>query len=180
MAKKSTVKLRVFKGKMLSYNADGSVQNENQLITLPHNRKEWVNFLDKIKMNNYLKVEVASANYIDKKKNADGFFDDIVEPCTTEEIKAIEAEVEEALALPKAKLTPEQIRIQELEEKLEALLARDSKPAKKEKVEKETEVKPVDEKLEAIKAEYREVIGEEPHHMAKAETLLKKIEEAKQ
>lgn len=173
MAKKSTVKLRVFKGQKLSYNQDGSIQNENQIITLPHNRVEWINFLDKMKMNNYLKVDVESANYIEKTKDEEGYFVEKSTPCTKEEVDEIKKEIKKALATPVAKLTPEQKQIKELQEQLEEM----KKLLKGNNLEKESEDN-VDEDLAEIKVKYEEVVGKKPHHKASREKMLKDIEEA--
>lgn len=184
MAKKSTVKLRVFKGQRLSYNQDGSIQNENQLITLPHNRVEWINFLDKIKMHNYCKVDVISANYITKEKDKESFFVDVIEPCAEEEINAIKAEVEKAMKEPEQPMSADQKRIAELEsalKKMQKAIGKSQPEAKENKVKDiNVSVDAVkDDELTKVREEYESVVGKKPFHGWDVKTLKEKIEESK-
>lgn len=174
MAKKSTVKLRVYKGQKLSYNSDGSIQNENQIITLPHNRVEWRTFLKNIKMHNYIKVDVEDAFYVDKKKDEEGYFVDIITKCTEDEIKAIKQEVDTAFKPAKEEMTPEQRRIAELEAKIELL----TKSIKGEvKIDKNNSVEEKDE-MELLRGKYEAVVGKKPFNGWDKETLLQKMSEA--
>lgn len=162
--KKPIIKLRVYRGEELNYNADGSVKNENHLVSLTHNSRNWVLFMKNLKNNGYCKVEVEKAfNEIEEGKY--------------EEIKNVSEYNEEVQSsfkkLKEVNLTPDQKKIAELEAKLDALVNA-SKPKEEKVVEKQLE-----KSIEEIRVEYEEVIGKKPHHMAKAETLLKEIEENK-
>lgn len=111
MNKKATVRLRVYRGKKMSFNEHGQAQNENHTVTLVHDTLEWSNFMKYLRPNGYCKVEVEDVQDGDK--------------------EAIAAEVTQAYELPKAALTPEQQRIADLEAKLEALTKGESKEASK-------------------------------------------------
>ena len=65
MGKKPVVTLRVYRGKQMSYDAQGNVQNENQLIKLPHDTVEWTNFMKNITSNGYLKVDVVNYQFFE-------------------------------------------------------------------------------------------------------------------
>jgi hypothetical protein len=162
--KKPIIKLRVYRGEELNYNADGTIKNENQLVSLTHNSRNWVLFMKNLRNNGYCKVEVEKA------------FSDLGNS-QYEEIKDISAyneEVQDAFSkLKQVNLTPEQKRIAELEAKLEAFM-KASKPTQEKIVEKQLE-----KSIEDIRVEYEEVVGKKPHHMAKAETLIKEIQEKK-
>lgn len=53
------VQIKVYRGLKLSFNQDGSPQNENQLVTLNEGR-EWDKFMTNIKTMGYCKVELVS------------------------------------------------------------------------------------------------------------------------
>lgn len=147
MGKKPVVTLRVYRGKQMSYDAQGNVQNENQLIKLPHDTVEWKNFMKNITANGYLKVDVVNYQFFEKGEWKD----------------SNKAMVEKELEINMTKqtevaLTDDQKRIAELEAKLEKLLARDEKKSSK-KVEVEEKPKEDKKERENLRIEYAELNG---------------------
>lgn len=120
MGKKPVIKLRVYKGNEMSYDANQKPKNENQLVTLVHDTVEWKNFLKNIKANQYCKIDIESALLVDKKKNEDGFF--VETTSEYKDVEAIEKEVKKSFSEPEKVLTPEQKRIAELEAKIDLLM----------------------------------------------------------
>jgi len=152
MGKKPVVTLRVYRGKQMSYDAQGNVQNENQLIKLPHDTVEWTNFMKNITSNGYLKVDVVNYQFFEKGEWKD----------------SNKAMVEKELEINMTKqtevaLTEDQKRIAELEAKLEKLLARDSNKVSVNKTKRkiEFEEKPKEDKKERenLRIEYAELNG---------------------
>lgn len=103
------VHLRGYKGERLSYNADGSYQNENQSIKIKYGVVEWKNYMNLIGKSGFCKVIVEKV-YDTKTRD----FDKDLTNYKEEVAKAFEQEV-------KKELTPEQKKIAELEAKIEAL-----------------------------------------------------------
>jgi len=131
----------------MSYDAQGNVQNENQLIKLPHDTVEWTNFMKNITSNGYLKVDVVNYQFFEKGEWKD----------------SNKAMVEKELEINMTKqtevaLTDDQKRIAELEAKLEKLLARDEKKSSK-KVEVEEKPKEDKKERENLRIEYAELNG---------------------
>ena len=168
MGKKPVVTLRVYRGRQMSYDAQGNVQNENQLIKLPHDTVEWTNFMKNITSNGYLKVDVENYQFFEKGEWKD----------------SDKAMVEKELEINMTKqtevaLTDDQKRIAELEAKLEKLLARDEKKSSK-KV--EVKEKPIEDKKERenLRVEYAELNGGKKAFPAwSADKLREKILELK-
>lgn len=168
MGKKPVVTLRVYRGRQMSYDAQGNVQNENQLIKLPHDTVEWTNFMKNITSNGYLKVDVENYQFFEKGEWKD----------------SDKAMVEKELEINMTKqtevaMTDDQKRIAELEAKLEKLLARDEKKSSK-KV--EVEEKPIEDKKERenLRIEYAELNGGKKAFPAwSADKLREKILELK-
>jgi len=147
MGKKPVVTLRVYRGRQMSYDAQGNVQNENQLIKLPHDTVEWTNFMKNITSNGYLKVDVENYQFFEKGEWKD----------------SDKAMVEKELEINMTKqtevaMTDDQKRIAELEAKLEKLLARDEKKSSK-KVEVEEKPKEDKKERENLRIEYAELNG---------------------
>lgn len=108
---KPVVHLRVYRSKNgsreISYNADGSIQNENSLVKEIYNTLEWKNYLRHIGVHGFIKVVV-------EKVMLNG---------ESQPTEAIQKEVDEAMnPTANVPLTPEQKRIAELEAKLDALV----------------------------------------------------------
>ncbi len=168
MGKKPVVTLRVYRGRQMSYDAQGNVQNENQLIKLPHDTVEWTNFMKNITSNGYLKVDVENYQFFEKGEWKD----------------SDKAMVEKELEINMTKqtevaMTDDQKRIAELEAKLEKLLARDEKKSSK-KV--EVKEKPIEDKKERenLRIEYAELNGGKKAFPAwSADKLREKILELK-
>jgi len=152
----------------MSYDAQGNVQNENQLIKLPHDTVEWTNFMKNITSNGYLKVDVVNYQFFEKGEWKD----------------SNKAMVEKELEINMTKqtevaLTDDQKRIAELEAKLEKLLARDEKKSSK-KVEVEEKPKEDKKERENLRIEYAELNGGKKAFPAwSADKLREKILELK-
>lgn len=168
MGKKPVVKLRIFRGSQMSYDKNGNVQNENQLVTLIHDTVEWANYLKRLTSNQFLEVMVEKVFYCDKEKNKDGFFEDKISEVDQETIDEIKQEVKDALKAPEKELTPQERRIAELEAKLEAFMGGKTKSEKK--VEKTDD-------LDELRAEYETLYGKKPFGSWKADKLKEKIAE---
>lgn len=158
---KPVVHLRVYKGNgrndELSYNASGEVQNENILMKMTHDTLEWSNALKNLKVLGYVKPTV-EAVFEGGENNKDL-------------VSVIQKEVDSSYKGPEKQLTPEQQKIAELEAKLEALANGSNKPKKTDPL--------TNRGLDAIRAEYEEVVGKKPFHGWDEATLKVKIEEAK-
>lgn len=179
------VKLRVYKGKE-SYDKQGNLISDSQTVKLFHGTLEWNNFKKNAK--------VIYTNAV-----VEGLFNEKV-TIKTETIKGKEVENQEFEYISKeipqelkdevrymfeneVILSPEERRIQELEAKLDALMNGSKSKKETKKAESKTETKEpnteVDEELEVLRDEYKEVVGKKPSHLMKAETLRNKINEAK-
>lgn len=173
MGKKPVVTLRVYRGRQMSYDAQGNVQNENQLIKLPHDTVEWRSFMSNITANGYLQVDVVSY-----KEFENGSWKDSDKAMIEKEL---ELSMRKQTEVP---MTADQKRIAELEEKLEKLLARDSQKVSVNKSEKkiELEEKPKEDKKERenLRVEYAELNGGKKAFPAwTADKLREKILELK-
>lgn len=154
--KKPIVKIRVYRGAELNYNAEAVVKNENHLVSLQHNTKSWVLFMKNLKLNGYCKVTVDSV-WSEVKK---GEYNEV------KDIKAISKEVEDAfIGKDKIVLTPDQKKIADLEAKLEALINAKT-PTNEDK-----------EGVDKLRAEYKELYGKIAFNGWDAEKLKEKIEE---
>lgn len=160
MGKKPVIKLRVYRGTELNYDAERNVKNENHLISIEHNSRMWVLFKKNVLLNGYCKVDVESAFY----ENEKGEYDEI------KDISIFNNEIKEVFTdKANVKVSPQEVRIAELEAKLEALMNASKKETK-------TEEKVDD--LDDLRAEYEKVVGKKPHHMAGEEKLREGIEKA--
>jgi len=121
MGKKPVISLRVYRGKQMSYDAQGNVQNENQLVKIIHDTKEWTNFMKNLIANGYLKVDVADVKLVEKKKDEDGFFRDTVSQYDNKIliIKEVEDVFNKQTTVP---MSSSDKKIAELEAKINALL----------------------------------------------------------
>lgn len=155
MGKKPVVTLRVYRGQKISFNEDGSIQNENQTVKLEHDTKSWVNFMKNLIANGYGKVVVERIAIPDTKKDEDGFF---VTTMTDVERPDIVKEVADAFKMPEQPLSAQEKRIKELEDRLNALLDAQTS-AKSAKVEAKNEVN--DDKS-ALVEQYIEKFGKKP------------------
>lgn len=154
---KPTIKLRVYRGSEINYDAKGNVRNENQLVTLQHNTVEWRTYLKNIKLHGYCDIKVDSI-YVNGEKVTDGS-------------EVYEKEVHDAFkGKIEVKLTPEQKKIAELEAKLEAFMS-GNKTKEDPKKDSNTD------DLSKARDKYKELFGKPPHHKAKLEKILSDIAE---
>lgn len=171
MAKKNTkhrvIHLHVYKGhqgsKGLLRDENNKVININNRVKLTHNTKEWDDYLSRLRVNGFIKVDIL------------GYLDEVLEDGTftyLEVEESVEKEVRIALhGNNEVKLTPEQKELKELKEQLSEMkaLMGNAKAPKKEKE--------VDSELSEARAKYLEVFGEKGNKLWKTETILNKIEE---
>lgn len=156
MGKKPIVSLRVFRGRKLSFNEDGTVQNENHIVKLRHNTLEWSNFMRYLPQNSYVKVTTEKVVTPDNVEVAKTEFD------------AIQAEVKKAYdAIVEVPLTDDQKRIAALEK----LLKKKKKKNKKNKPPTEKQI----ENIALLRAQYIDVFKKKPFHGWSAELLKEKI-----
>lgn len=178
MGKKPAVKLRIYRGSKMSYDANGNVQNENQLVTLIHNTVEWRNYLKMLVANQFLDVKAEKVIYCDKEKDKDGFFVDKISEVDQEVIDGINDEIKKALTEPERALTPQEKKIAELEAKLDALInGKSEKKPKKEKKSSEKETNPHE--LSDLRDEYEKLYDKKPFNGWKADKLKEMIAEKK-
>ena len=162
MGKKPIVKLRVYRGKSLSFNEDRTIQNENQIISVEHGSIMWKLTMKNLAINNYCKV-TAEKVFVD----VDGDWKE-----DTINVKKYEDEIKQALnPKPLVAKTADQIRIESLEAKIEALLAI--------KEPKEVAVEEDNSNLKELQLEYFTLKGKKPHHMMKEEKLIEEIDKLK-
>lgn len=170
--KKPTISLRVYKGSEVYYDKEGNVINENQIITLTHDTLSWRLFLQHITRHGYAAVDVERAYFSE--------FEDGKEKIEeVKELKTYQNEVEKAFnIIEDVSLTPEQLRIQELEaknaefqEKLDSLIT-----SKVESVTKSTTKKT---KIQLLRAEYYELASKRCAPSWDEATLELKINELK-
>jgi len=178
MEKKPVVKLRVYRGKEMNYTKDGVVKNENNIVSLIHNTKQWSLFMKNLQINAYCKVEVEGVfipnfetNDYDREVNVSKYKEEV-----------------DGFFKPKSevKLSASDKRIAELEAKLELLLKNQSS-GKKEVNQIIESVKPAINEVKKVETDeteslvntYTFLAGKKPHHMWKEETLKQKIEELK-
>ena len=173
MGKKPVVNLRVYRGIRMSYDENGNVQNENHLIKLQHDTKEFENFKKNIRANGYLKVVVESAVEVTRIQTEDKFFVDETTPCEKSVIKDIQAEIDHAYKNEvKKELSEEQKRIAILEAKLEELTKLSITPKDDAPVDKDV--------LNDLREEYKELNnGKKPYAAWSEAELRERIIELK-
>ena len=162
MGKKPVVKLRVYRGKTLSFNEDRTIQNENQIISVEHGTIIWKLTMKNLPINGYCKVSVEKV-FVD----VDGDYKE-----ETINVKKYEDEIKQALnPKPLVAKTADQIRIESLEAKIEALLAI--------KEPKGVAVEEANSNLKELQLEYFTLKGKKPHHMMKEDSLIEAIDKLK-
>ena len=158
MGKKPIVKLRVYRGKALSFNEDRTIQNENQIISIEHGSIMWKLTMKNLSINGYCKVS-AEKIFVDVDGN---WKEDVLN------VKKYEDEIKQALnPKPLVAKTADQIRIENLEAKIESLLSI-IEP-------KEVELEKDDSNLKELQLEYFTLKGKKAHHMMKEEKLIEEI-----
>ena len=196
MEKKPIVKIRLYRGRELNYDANGNIKNENDLVSLEYNTQQWAIFMKNIAISGYCKVEVERVI----KSFADGTYEDYDEiPSSFQE--EVDKHFQPTKELP---VSAEATRIAELEKKLEFLMSqsktkkgvdkKDVESVKKEaldvknqETEKPKEEKPKKEKVKkekseptieelAIRDKYIEVFGKQPFNGWSYEVMQEKID----
>jgi hypothetical protein len=163
MGKKPVVKLRVFRGETLNYNANGTVKNHNHLVSLTHNDASWYLYMKNIKINDFCDVKVEKVF-----ENVDGEYKEITD------FKEISKEVDLAFNGSKIiTLTPQQ-EIDLLKKELKEFKALMGKS--KENEDKKAESLQKESKEDATK-EYIEKVGKRPFGTWDAETIKEKQKE---
>ncbi len=174
--KKPTISLRVYKGPEVYYDKEGKVINENQIITLTHDTLSWRLFLQHITRHGYALVDVEKVYFselVDGKEKIE----------EVKELKPFQNELKKAFNITEEiVLTPEQLRIQELEaknaefqEKLDSLITSKVKSATK------APKKSTDEKtnIQLLRVKYYELAGKRCAPSWDESTLELKINELK-
>jgi hypothetical protein len=169
MGKKPIVKLRVYRGKQMTYNKDGSVQNENQLISVEHKSTQWKLTMKTLPIMGYCEVGV---DHILEDKDGEWIK-------KNKDIESYSKEVAEAYS-PKstAPKTADQLRIEQLEAQNKEMLAKFDALMKGKPVDKEV-VEENEDGLKELQLEYFQIFGKKPHHMKKAEGLIEEIDQFK-
>lgn len=191
---KLSVHLRVYRGKTLSYNAQGEVTTENHLVKLEHNTAEYKRFLSMLRANGFIEVKVEKVLNISKPvegktKDEPGYYEEV------KDFKDITKEVNLALNPDGAEkeLTADQKKIADLEAKLDAFMNGGNKAkedSKKTEIVKTDEDKkvltdaltnpaPANDKLKNARDKYLEVFGKKGHHSWTVEEIEQKIAEFK-
>lgn len=177
MGKKPVISLRVYRGKQMSYDVQGKVQNENQLVKLIHDTIEWKNFMKNLIANGYLKVDVESVKVVEVKEGKEiisGYDNEIL----------IKKEVEEVFkAQTTVPMSSAEKRIAELEAKIEKLLASNEQKGTttvEQKVKAEKKPKADKKVMENLRIDYAELNdGKKAFPGWDEITLREKIEELK-
>lgn len=132
MSTNHAVHLRIFRGKELTYNANGESTNENHIVHLQHDTQEWKKYLSLMPTNGVIKAEVEKVLDLNKvntgktKEDADYY----VTVEDAEILDGIKAEIELVMN-PEGidTRTPEQIELAELREMVKAMQATNVAPA---------------------------------------------------
>ncbi|MGU3377631.1 hypothetical protein [Chryseobacterium sp. M5A1_1a] len=112
--------LRLYYGEK-NYDKDGNVKSKNESVSITYGSPEWENFIAHVKAHGITSVQVETA-YDLLKINKDQPVESLDRYEKVEDLSGIQDEVELVFSLPKAQLTPEQKVIEELKEKLDALM----------------------------------------------------------
>ena len=169
MGKKPIVKLRVYRGKQMTYNKYGSVQNENQLISVEHKSTQWKLTMKTLPIMGYCEVGVdhiledKDGEWIKKNKDIGSYTEEVAEAYSPKS------------TAPK---TADQLRIEQLEAQNKEMLAKFDALMKGKPVDKEA-VEENEDGLKELQLEYFQIFGKKPHHMKKAEGLIEEIDEFK-
>lgn len=171
MGKKPVVKLRVYRGKQMNYNENGSVQNENHLIAVEHNSTQWKLTMKTLSISGYCKVIV---DHVLKDENGEW------EKYSKTDVKSFNEEVAEAY-LPKSRTpkTADQLRIEQLEAQNKEMMAKMENFMNNKSPEKEVVIEVNKDSLKELQEEYFSLYEKKPHHMMKEDKLIEKIDNFK-
>jgi hypothetical protein len=170
MGKKPIVKLRVYRGKQMNYNKDGSVQNENQLISVEHNSMQWKLTMKTLSIMGYCEVSV---DHVLEDKNGEWEKNDT-------KIESYNKEVSDAYN-PKSKIakTADQLRIEQLEAQNKEMMSKMEAFMGVKSV-NDQELKEEDsDSLKELQLEYFKLFNKKPHHMMKEDRLIEEIDNFK-
>jgi len=186
-----SVHLRVYRGKTMTYNAQGESTNENHIVKLEYNTAEYKRFLSMLRANGFIQATVEkvldlSTKVEGKAKDEPGYYEEVAD------FSDIQKEIDSALnpdGIEKPQ-TPEQKQIAELTARLDALTGNkegtknikvnDVKNvdagAKTEKVELSDDDKAA---LNDARAKYTELYGKKGHNGWDLAEINKRIAEFK-
>lgn len=155
---KLAVHLLVFYGKVL-YDENKKLISKNSPVQLIYGSNEWDRFFENRVLNGISKATVEKAFDLDKpNKDVPVESLDRYEELNEKEITLLQDEVDNYFKAPEAELTPEQIKIKELEEKLEQFMAGGAKVESK--VTTKGPETPADiEALNTAKEQYEKLFG---------------------
>lgn len=154
--KKPIVHLRVFKGNQMTYDANGKILNQNQLVKIKHDTIEWKNFLNNLIASGYTSAKIEKVIYIS--------FVDGKEVVQEAEISStIQSEVDAKFKANAPVLTPEQQQIAELTARLDALTKQQA-PTGGVVL------------LDQYRAEYKELVGKDADTRWKEARILEEME----
>jgi len=170
MGKKPIVKLRVYRGKQMNYNENGSVQNENQLISVEHKSMQWKLTMKTLPIMGYCKVIV---DHVLKDENGKW------KEYSKLDIKDYSKEVAEAYS-PKSKIpkTADQLRIEQLEAQNKEMMAKMEDFMSGNKTDKIQVIENKD-LLKKLQDEYFLLYEKKAHHMMKEDRLIEEIDKIK-
>lgn len=155
---KLAVHLIVFYGKVL-YDENKKLISKNSPVQLIYGSNEWDRFFENRVLNGISKATVEKAFDLDKpNKEVPVESLDRYEELNEKEIGLLQDEVDNYFKAPEAELTPEQIKIKELEEKLEQFMAGGAKVESKVTT-KSTEAPADIEALNIAKEKYEKLFG---------------------
>ncbi|WP_277496491.1 hypothetical protein [Elizabethkingia anophelis] len=156
---KLAVHLLVFYGKVL-YDEKQKLISKSAPVQLIYGSNEWDRFFDNRVINGISKATVERAFDLDK-PNKDIPVESLerYEELDEEEMAELQAEVDAYFKAPEAELTPEQIKIKELEEKLEQFMSGGTKVESTVVTTKDPETPADVEALNKAKEKYEKLFG---------------------
>ncbi|MDV3536837.1 hypothetical protein CMU91_15060 [Elizabethkingia anophelis] len=156
---KLAVHLLVFYGKVL-YDEKQKLISKSAPVQLIYGSNEWDRFFDNRVLNGISKATVERAFDLDK-PNKDIPVESLerYEELDEEEMAELQAEVDAYFKAPEAELTPEQIKIKELEEKLEQFMSGGTKVESTVVTTKDPETPADVEALNKAKEKYEKLFG---------------------
>lgn len=161
MEKKPIIKLRVYRGREVNYDAKGIIKNDNHLVSLEYGSRNWVLFMKNLPLNGYCQVDVEKVLH----EQADRTY-------TEGNVNLFKDEVFSAFYIKTNKpQTAEQKEIAELKSQMAILLGK--KVDKKEK--EETFI--ITESISELRDAYKEKFGKNPFNGWKEDKLLEKLAE---
>ena len=172
MSKPIIVQLKIYKGKQITKGESGEILNENQLIKLRHNTKEWHNFIDNMFRNGWGRATVVSVKQETERKGNEPIYTDVDSDQFSKVVDEIKGKLQPQV---KVILTADQIELkklkaanEEMQAKVDALIEASKGGDKTPKV---------DEERDKAKARYKVLFGKEPHHATGLAKIVSDCEE---